>query len=328
MSEHINESSILKDADGKIGTIVKHCLYIIATGKWRAGTRLPSIRIAEKMWSVNHLTIQRAYRRLEELGLVESRPRSGYFVARDEALDRIALHRHELDRFHRKVTELIREDLGLSTLGVLRYLAQLEEIRSREEPECAFVECTTYQAAGHAKEISERLHLSVLALSTTDIKGRRTRIPHHVRRILTTHFHFEEVNALADPPRLSVAAIPIEISLPVISHLASEHGKILLLETEQEMARHLADDVERRLKGLRVKIIIASDVEAELNRLFSARSAEKSRRTIYLSPRVWGSLEAQWQKHPLVRSIEFQICESAWQTIAVATGLPLGLFAS
>jgi len=45
-----------------------------------AGDRLPSIRAATRRHRVNPGTVIRAYRELEARGLIESRPRSGYFV--------------------------------------------------------------------------------------------------------------------------------------------------------------------------------------------------------------------------------------------------------
>src|SRR5262245_59667018 len=61
---------------GTVEEIVNHGLYEIATGRWTAGTRLPSVRDAERRWGVNRLTVLRAYRRLAALGPAASEPRS------------------------------------------------------------------------------------------------------------------------------------------------------------------------------------------------------------------------------------------------------------
>ena len=65
----------------KVEKIVKHCVFEISTGAWRAGDRLPSVRRAGVSWGVGHLTVLKAYRRLVELGLVRNVERSGFFVA-------------------------------------------------------------------------------------------------------------------------------------------------------------------------------------------------------------------------------------------------------
>ncbi|HQO29248.1 MAG TPA: winged helix-turn-helix domain-containing protein, partial [Accumulibacter sp.] len=58
---------------------------IIAAGNLRPGDRLPSVR---RLASERHLsvsTVLQALRQLEEGGLIEARPQSGYFVCHTSA---------------------------------------------------------------------------------------------------------------------------------------------------------------------------------------------------------------------------------------------------
>ncbi|WP_163576223.1 aminotransferase-like domain-containing protein [Halomonas faecis] len=52
----------------------------IEQGVYRVGDRLPSVRALCREFGVSISTVQEAYRRLEDTALVESRPRSGFFV--------------------------------------------------------------------------------------------------------------------------------------------------------------------------------------------------------------------------------------------------------
>ncbi|MGQ4880751.1 PLP-dependent aminotransferase family protein [Billgrantia sp. LNSP4103-1] len=52
----------------------------IEQGQYRVGDRLPSVRTLCRELAVSISTAQEAYRRLEESGLAEARPRSGYYV--------------------------------------------------------------------------------------------------------------------------------------------------------------------------------------------------------------------------------------------------------
>jgi DNA-binding transcriptional MocR family regulator len=54
----------------------------IKTGVYRAGDRLPSIRSASERLSVSTSTVLEAYAQLQDRGLVESRPQSGFYVRR------------------------------------------------------------------------------------------------------------------------------------------------------------------------------------------------------------------------------------------------------
>ena len=52
----------------------------IEQGLYRPGDRLPSVRVLSQEHGVSLSTVQQAYRELEDEGLVEPRPKSGYFV--------------------------------------------------------------------------------------------------------------------------------------------------------------------------------------------------------------------------------------------------------
>ena len=52
----------------------------IEQGYYPVGTKLPSIRSLSGERAVSISTVQEAYQRLEERGMVEVRPKSGYYV--------------------------------------------------------------------------------------------------------------------------------------------------------------------------------------------------------------------------------------------------------
>src|SRR5438477_3067960 len=53
---------------------------LIELGTLRAGERVPSTRKLSTQRSVSMSTVMQAYRVLESRGLIEARPRSGYYV--------------------------------------------------------------------------------------------------------------------------------------------------------------------------------------------------------------------------------------------------------
>ncbi|WP_428827371.1 PLP-dependent aminotransferase family protein [Azonexus sp. IMCC34842] len=53
---------------------------LIVDGTLRAGDRLPSVRQACRIHDISPITVTQAYYQLESRGLIEARPRSGYFV--------------------------------------------------------------------------------------------------------------------------------------------------------------------------------------------------------------------------------------------------------
>ena len=65
-------------------------------GTYQAGERLPSIRTLQRQLQVSPATVYQAYVELESLGLIEARPKSGYYVRP------VRLHDLPAPRFNRK----------------------------------------------------------------------------------------------------------------------------------------------------------------------------------------------------------------------------------
>ncbi len=53
---------------------------LVDSGIIKAGERIPSVRAMSSQMSLSPMTVLEGYRRLEDLGFIESRPQSGYFV--------------------------------------------------------------------------------------------------------------------------------------------------------------------------------------------------------------------------------------------------------
>ena len=306
--------------DSKVDGLVTHCLYLIATGKWEPGTKLPSIRQGEAMWELNRLTVQKAYRRLEEMGLIRSRTKSGYYVGHEAGIRQISRHRYALENFFHDISKRISDELELSPLGVFRYMARMAEIVSSENPEIAFVECTRQQAEGHAREIIERLKIPMMSFTTGEIMGKRSRIPSHVRTLFTTYFHLGEFQEMKAQGDLQVFAVPIEVSPELKRELSEFCGKVIFLEIEDVQASHISRDSRGIMEDLDLETRVVTDVELALEQI----QADAPEARILLSPRVWGSVSERWRQSPGIKPVQFRICPSAWQDIAEKAGLPLG----
>ena len=58
---------------------------MIRAGTLRAGDRVPSVRSLSQQQNVSVSTVLQAYQRLEDSGVIEARPQSGYYVRRAPA---------------------------------------------------------------------------------------------------------------------------------------------------------------------------------------------------------------------------------------------------
>ncbi len=61
-------------------SIAERMEHLIEDGTFRVGDRLPSVRGLRKDWGISLTTAMEAYRILENRGLIEARPQSGYYV--------------------------------------------------------------------------------------------------------------------------------------------------------------------------------------------------------------------------------------------------------
>jgi DNA-binding transcriptional MocR family regulator len=59
---------------------------LIRAGTLRAGDKVPSVRRLSQQQGVSVSTVLQAYQRLEDIGVIEARPQSGYYVRRHTAL--------------------------------------------------------------------------------------------------------------------------------------------------------------------------------------------------------------------------------------------------
>jgi DNA-binding transcriptional MocR family regulator len=85
---------------------------MIRSGELRPGDRVPSVRTLRRTRDVARSTVLRAYEALELDGLIESKPRSGFFVAQPRAAARQAPP--TLHSTHVSVSDLIFETLEAS----------------------------------------------------------------------------------------------------------------------------------------------------------------------------------------------------------------------
>jgi len=75
----------------------------ISSGTLRANERIPSVRAMSRTARVSVSTVVQAYVHLENIGLIEARPQSGFYVRTPE-LKRLPEPRPKVARMHRPVS--------------------------------------------------------------------------------------------------------------------------------------------------------------------------------------------------------------------------------
>ena len=102
--------------------ILRHVQLGIAGGTMAPGDALPSRRVVSALLGVNPNTVQKAYRLLEEEGLIQSHPGAKSCVAADEAAQ--ARVRAELLQEQAQQAVAALKRMGLSKEAALELIAQ------------------------------------------------------------------------------------------------------------------------------------------------------------------------------------------------------------
>lgn len=102
--------------------ILRHIKLGIAGGTMAPGDALPSRRVVSALLGVNPNTVQKAYRLLEEEGLIQSHPGAKSCVAADEAAQ--ARVRAELLQEQAQQAVAALKRMGLSKEAALELIAQ------------------------------------------------------------------------------------------------------------------------------------------------------------------------------------------------------------
>lgn len=106
--------------------IVNQVKYLVASGRLAPGSELPAIRVLAEQLTINPNTVARAYRELEDAGVVEKRSTAGTYVS--DAGSRLA-RRERLKIITERIDALLAEarNLGIGTEEVIELVRERDE---------------------------------------------------------------------------------------------------------------------------------------------------------------------------------------------------------
>ena len=114
--------------------IVEQVRRHVASGQWRAGDELPSVRALALEHAINPMTVSKAYSLLETEGLLERRRGMGMVVAAVKPTSRTSQRLALLEPAMRAAAQQARE-LGLPAPDALALFERcLQEATTRETP--------------------------------------------------------------------------------------------------------------------------------------------------------------------------------------------------
>jgi DNA-binding transcriptional regulator YhcF (GntR family) len=103
--------------------IIKHFKIQIHLGKLKSGDEVPSRRVLAAMLNVNPATVQKAYKQMEEEGLITTLNNSKSMIS----VDGVGLEQIKKELTVNEVTEFIKsaKDINLSFKDVIRLISEM-----------------------------------------------------------------------------------------------------------------------------------------------------------------------------------------------------------
>lgn len=160
-----------KNSDIQINEQIKIQLrYQIINGDLPEGTKLLSVREMASFLGVNRHTISKAYKDLEDEGLIETRQSNGTYVANNIDLP----PKKDLESFINIVKGAINntKSLGFSTEEFIEMAQTLyiKETNSQKNVKALFVECNVPALNQFVKDLEDELDIEVKGCLLSDIK--------------------------------------------------------------------------------------------------------------------------------------------------------------
>lgn len=213
----------------------------LALGKLQPGDPLPSIRSVEEELGIGRMLVRKAYRQLEQAGLVKITHGKGTIVAnfvqstnhRAQKADQLA------QRFLSELKEANLEPVSFARLFHQRLLAEDNRL-----PHIHFVDSSASMAEELAQQVKSRLGLQVLPWSIDSLNSRKDKIEKD-DVFLVNFYYLEDVRKLLPDSVRRVYPVALDYAPDFIDQLQNQpiRSRILMLfhqSTLHEEATQLA----------------------------------------------------------------------------------------
>ncbi|ABA88843.1 helix-turn-helix transcriptional regulator with aminotransferase domain, GntR family [Syntrophotalea carbinolica DSM 2380] len=144
--------------------VCKKIQEMIGKGTFRQGERIPSIRVLSREMKISPNTVMAAYAQLENMGLIEARPQSGFYV-KPQALSHGIKRSGGLLRENLKPKQVVLEDTTLQVMNTISNQMLLPLGIGMPNPDKLPIEKLTRMLASESKRFG------IQSISYADVQG-------------------------------------------------------------------------------------------------------------------------------------------------------------
>lgn len=193
----------------------------ISTGEIGNGFQLPPVREMATRLGVGIETVRTAYKTLEAMQLVSTRPHHGTRVL---LLDQSALRSTADDSMLRTVINTLNQGYSPEEVRSMFEQALLEATEHFNQVKILLIECTDYEMMCFGNQLSKDLNVQVDTLSIYDLDSYMPSFAQSGKQyhaIVTTYFHYGVVSKAFQPYNIPTYGIIIEMNSNTINFLLS-----------------------------------------------------------------------------------------------------------
>jgi GntR family transcriptional regulator len=239
-------------------------------GTIRSGDSLPSIREVEKKTGVNRAQVYRAYKALEQSGLLILKRGRG----KGAVVSAAAVSPKSINSKCRTLTENLAvkvRRLGISPTAYARYLSQQMQELERRVPFIAYVDPMKAFAVSQATELSQLWQVPVIGLTILELK-RAARKGTQLQKALTSHLIRDFVQSSLPGRKIEVIPVEVRYSDQMIEELdrIKPHSSVLRVVPPRFLpyAEFIRSQMQKWIKAQGVVISLVSVADRSFEKLF------------------------------------------------------------
>lgn len=291
----------------------------LAFGELKPGDILPSIRDLEKDLKVGQAIVRRAYRELQECGILKMKHGKGVLVNRE--LDygeskRLKAHCERLSR------ETIRraEKLGIHPSSFVRFLHHKVLEQNNSSNPIVFVECNRVQAEEYARAISRAWGLEIPGLSIEELKAMPAAQRRKIKRAITISYHYDELYRMLKGKLISLAVTWGREMEDQIGRL-KDGARVVFVFEPDDCERYGELVVKEFAKSFQGKPMRVFKKPSNLVDDPAALIAKEGYDLVYISNRLWDRIPEEVKRMPGIARPVLQIVPLSLEKARIKAGV-------
>lgn len=228
--------------------------FLILNGDLQAGTSLPPTRQLAGFLRINRNTVLKAYKELEQEGLIECRQGRGCIVGERVLIDTKMISSELLSIIDQAIDQAGKLGIRPGEFASFVYARAGQRRDIQITRRLVFVECEGPIVVAVAKNLQDRLGVEVAPLTLKELREPTPEIENKLRdahAVVTTFFHIQEVKRLLTKTKKEVVAIVVKPHLDkLIKISAIPQGTPVALVCVNESC---ACDMKRSLEHAGIK---------------------------------------------------------------------------